>query len=361
MSTSPLNDPILCQKLLRLLELELDGRELRFMEVCGTHTVSIFRAGLRTLLPKNVKHLSGPGCPVCVTHDVEVAEMLALAEMPGVILATFGDLMRVPGPQGRSLKHAQAEGARVEVVYSPLDILDLARRHTQDVIVFAGVGFETTAPAVAGTLLSAEAENLENVAVLSCHKLVPPALSALLSDPHCAIDGFLLPGHVSTVLGLAPYAFVAETYHRPAVVAGFTPADILDALLRMAVQQHTGTFTVENAYPRAVHDHGNARARAVMAQVFQVTDARWRGLGMLPQSGLELAPTYALYNARLRFDLHLPEPKPIPGCRCGDVLKGRLTPPDCPLFGQTCTPASPVGPCMVSTEGSCAAFYRYGV
>lgn len=361
MSTPSLSDPALCRELLQRLERELDGRELRFMEVCGTHTVSIFRSGLRTLLPASVTHLSGPGCPVCVTNDAEIAEMLALSEMPGVILATFGDLMRVPGPDGRSLKHAQAEGARVEVVYSPLDTLELARKHPQAVVVFAGVGFETTAPAVAGTLLTAEGAGLENVAVLSCHKLVPPALAALLADPDCAIDGFLLPGHVSTVLGLAPYAFVTERYQRPAVVAGFTPADILDALLRMAVQQHTRAFAVENAYPRAVHAAGNARAREIMEQVFTVTDARWRGLGQLPQSGLELAPAYARYNARLRFDLHLPEPRSIPGCRCGEVLKGRMAPPDCPLFGRACTPASPIGPCMVSTEGSCAAFYKYGV
>lgn len=355
----PMNDPKLCEALLRRLERELDGRPLRFMEVCGTHTVAIFRAGLRSLLPAGVEHLSGPGCPVCVTHDHEVAEMLALAAMPEVILATFGDLMRVPGPNKQSLKHAQAQGARVEVVYSPLDAIRLAAENPRHVVVFPGVGFETTAPAVAGTLLTAQAQGIENLAVLSCHKLVPPALAALLNDAECRIDAFLLPGHVSTVLGLAPYSFVAETHRRPAVVGGFTPADILDALCRMAAQLRLDSPAVENAYPRAVHEQGNPRARAVLDQVFQVTDAQWRGLGTLPASGLDLAPDFARYNARLRFNLHLPETKPIPGCRCGEVLKGKLAPPLCPLFGKACTPADPVGPCMVSTEGACSAFYKY--
>lgn len=355
-----MNDPQLCKALLNRLERELDGRKLRFMEVCGTHTVSIFRAGLRSLLPPNVEHLSGPGCPVCVTHDQEVAEMLTLAQTPGVILAVFGDLMRVPGPDRRTLKHAQADGARVEVVYSPLDMLDLAAANPQETVVFPGVGFETTAPAVAATLLTAQQRGLTNVAVLSCHKLVPPALAALLNDPDCHIDGFLLPGHVSTVLGLQPYNFVAE-HGRPAVVAGFAPADILDALCRMAVQLRHGTFTVENAYARAVCAEGNPRAREIMNQVFAVANAHWRGLGVLPQSGLELRPEFADFDARRRFTLNVAHVRPPLGCRCGDVLKGKIEPTACPLFGKVCNPADPVGPCMVSTEGSCAAYYKYGL
>lgn len=357
---SDMSDPALCRALLDRLERELDGRTLRFMEVCGTHTVSIFRAGLRSLLPPNVAHLSGPGCPVCVTHDREVAEMLALARTPGVILAVFGDLMRVPGPDRRTLKHAQADGAQVEVVYSPLDMLDLAAANPQDVVVFPGVGFETTAPAVAATLLAAQERKLANVAVLSCHKLVPPALAALLQDKDCGIDGFLLPGHVSTVLGLAPYGFVAEQ-GRPAVVAGFAPADILDALCRMATQLRTGHATVENAYARAVNADGNPRAREVMNRVFTVTDAPWRGLGVLPQSGLELADEFTQFDARQLFALDVAEVRPIPGCSCGDVLKGKIEPTACPLFGKVCNPSDPVGPCMVSTEGSCAAYFKYGL
>ena len=285
MPTPTLHDPELCQALLRRLEDLLD-RPMRFMEVCGTHTVSIFRGGLRTLLPEQVTHLPGPGCPVCVTHDREVAAFLKLAEQPNVIIATFGDLMRVPGPDGRSLKHAQADGARVSVIYSPLDALPLAADNPDATVVFLGVGFETTAPAVAATVLAAEQRKLDNFAVFSCHKLVPPALAALLGDPDNGIDAFLLPGHVSTVLGLSPFRFVAEDWKRPAIVAGFEPADILDALCRMARQYREGEFKVENAYPRAVNDDGNPKARAILSQVFRTADALWRGLGVIPGSGV---------------------------------------------------------------------------
>ena len=355
-----LHDPQLCQALLRRLE-ELLDRPMRFMEVCGTHTVSIFRGGLRTLLPAQVTHLTGPGCPVCVTHDREVAAFLEIAEQPGVIVATFGDLMRVPGPDGRSLKHAQAAGARVSVVYSPLDALALAAEHPEATVVFLGVGFETTAPAVAATVLAAEQRKLDNFALFSCHKLVPPALAALLADPDNSIDAFLLPGHVCTVLGLEPFRFVAEDWKRPAVVAGFEPADILDALCRMARQRRDGVPSVENAYPRAVSDGGNPRARAVLSQVFRVSDALWRGLGTIPGSGLALNPAYARFDALERLGLSLPETKPLPGCRCGEVLRGKLAPSQCPLFGKACTPANPVGPRMVSTEGSCSAYFKYGL
>ncbi len=356
-----LHDADLCGALLRRLNELLDDRPLRFMEVCGTHTVAIFRAGLRDLLPPGVTHLSGPGCPVCVTDDAEIATFLELARLPGVILATFGDLLRVPGPDGRTLKHAQAEGARVNVVYSPLDAVTLAAQHPAETVVFLGVGFETTAPTVAGAILTAEAQGIANLAVLSCHKLVPPALAALLADPECGIDGFLLPGHVSTVLGLAPYAFTAEQGGRPAVVAGFEPADILDALCRMAMQRRDGVARVENAYPRAVRPEGNPKAREVLYRVFRIADARWRGIGTIPESGLVFAPEYERFDALRRFDLELPVCRPVPGCRCGEVLRGKRMPDECPLFGKVCTPASPVGPCMVSTEGSCAAYYKYAL
>ena len=323
MPTPTLHDPELCQALLRRLEDLLD-RPMRFMEVCGTHTVSIFRGGLRTLLPEQVTHLTGPGCPVCVTHDREVAAFLKLAEQPNVIIATFGDLMRVPGPDGRSLKHAQADGARVSVIYSPLDALTLAADNPDATVVFLGVGFETTAPAVAATVLAAEQRKLDNFAVFSCHKLVPPALAALLGDPDNGIDAFLLPGHVSTVLGLSPFRFVAEDWKRPAIVAGFEPADILDALCRMARQYREGEFKVENAYPRAVNDDGNPKARAILSQVFRTADALWRGLGVIPGSGLALAPAYQRFDALARLGLSLPETKPLPGCRCGEVLKGKM-------------------------------------
>ena len=259
-------DPQLCRGLLDRLNRALDGRSMRFMEVCGTHTVSIFQSGLRSLLPDTVAHLSGPGCPVCVTHDAEVAAFLDLAERDRVIIATFGDLLRVPGPGGRSLKHAQAQGARVEIIYSPLDALALAKARPDRKVVFLAVGFETTAPTTAATILKAKAEGIRNLSLLCFHKLVPPALEALLSDSdpeQPGIDAFLLPGHVSTILGLEPYAFLAEKYRVPGVVGGFQPADILLALCMMAEQIRDNAPAVVNAYPRAVGDAGNPRARAL--------------------------------------------------------------------------------------------------
>ena len=237
----------------------------------------------------------------------------------------------------------------------------LAADNPDATVVFLGVGFETTAPAVAATVLAAEQRKLDNFAVFSCHKLVPPALAALLGDPDNGIDAFLLPGHVSTVLGLSPFRFVAEDWKRPAIVAGFEPADILDALCRMARQYREGEFKVENAYPRAVNDDGNPKARAILSQVFRTADALWRGLGVIPGSGLALAPAYQRFDALARLGLSLPETKPLPGCRCGEVLKGKMPPNECPLFGKVCTPANPVGPCMVSTEGSCSAYFKYGL
>ncbi|HBW17436.1 MAG TPA: hydrogenase formation protein HypD [Desulfovibrio sp.] len=358
--TSSFKDPALCRGLLDRLHRELD-RPLRFMEVCGTHTVAIFQSGIRPLLPEGVRHLSGPGCPVCVTHESEVAAYLQLAERGDVIIATFGDLMRVPGPGGRNLKLAQAQGARIEVVYSSFDALKLAADNPGEKVVFLGIGFETTAPTVAGTVQMARAQGLDNFMVLSFHKLVPPALRALLVDPECAVDAFLLPGHVSTVLGIEPYRFVATEFGTPGVIAGFDPVDILQALLIMVEQRKTGEYGIVNAYRRAVDDAGNPRARQVMDDVFMQSDALWRGIGLLPGSGLVFRPEYARFDAMQRLGLTLPEAGDTPGCKCGDVLKGKMQPNECPLFGKACVPAKPVGPCMVSTEGSCAAYYKYNV
>lgn len=357
------SDPALCKGLLKILEQRLDklGRPLRFMEVCGTHTVSIFRSGLRSLLPPAVSHLSGPGCPVCVTHDREVAAYLELAGRPGVIIATFGDLMRVPGPGGQSLKEAQAEGARVQVIYSPHDAINIAENNPGYQVVFLGVGFETTAPAVAATVQAAKAMNLANFYVLSFHKLVPPALRALLADKDAPIDAFLLPGHVSTILGVEPYRFVAEEFGRPGIVGGFDPADILQALILMAEELIAGKAEIINQYRRMVNDAGNPKARRIMHEVFAPGNALWRGIGEIPQSGLVMRDEYADFDAWSAFGLSLPDVPEIKGCRCGGVLKGQMTPPDCPLFGKACTPAKPVGPCMVSTEGSCAAYFKYSV
>ena len=352
-------DPELCRTLLRRLQRALQGRRMRFMEVCGTHTVAIFQSGLRSMLPDSVTHLSGPGCPVCVTHDAEIAAFMKLAGRERVVLATFGDLLRVPGPKGRCLKHARAEGARIEIVYSPLDALALARDNPSDVVVFLGIGFETTAPTVAATLLAARRQKIDNFCVFSLHKLVPPVLRTLLDDRDNDIDAFLLPGHVSTILGTRPYSFLADDYGVPGVIGGFEPVDILLALCTMAEQLRDGRAAIVNAYPRAVGDDGNPRARELLKKVFVETDALWRGLGSIPGSGYALNPEYADMDARVRLDIRLEDAPPIPGCRCGDVLKGAITPKQCPLFGKKCTPALPVGPCMVSTEGSCAAWFKY--
>lgn len=354
------NDPELCKGLLEKLHTELD-KPLRFMEVCGTHTVAIFQSGLRPLLPEKITHLSGPGCPVCVTHESEVAAFLDLAERDDVIIATFGDLMRVPGPKGRNLKMAKADGARIEIVYSPIDALQLAANNPSETVVFLGVGFETTAPTIAGTVLMAKQQGLSNFKVLSFHKLVPPALEVLLDDPECRIDSFLLPGHVSTILGMEPYQFVANTYKTPAVITGFEPVDILESLLIMVEQRKKGQYAVVNQYKRAVADQGNAHARQIMFSVFEASDALWRGVGCIPESGLVFRQEFSQFDAVAQLGLTLKEMPPTPGCRCGEVLKGKMQPFDCPLFGKACTPLKPVGPCMVSTEGSCAAYYKYSV
>lgn len=354
-------DPALCRSLVGAIRERLAGRRLRFMEVCGTHTVAIFRSGIRSLLADVVEHLSGPGCPVCVTHDREVAAFLDLALRPKVTVATFGDLLRVPGPLGRSLKAAQAEGAQVKIVYSPADALEWAATHPQEQVVFLGVGFETTAPAVAATLQMAKARAIMNFSVLCMHKLVPPALAALAADPDLSLDAFLLPGHVSAIIGTEPYEFLATHYGIASVIAGFEPVDILDAIRTLAEMVASQTPRVENCYRRVVAPTGNVRAMAILHEVFTVTDAPWRGIGTIAQSGLALRPEYAPWDARQVFALEEQDVPPIPGCRCGEVLKGKLAPDGCPLFGRVCTPAAPVGPCMVSTEGSCAAYFKYRV
>lgn len=358
------HDPALCKSVLERLRATLTG-PLRFMEVCGTHTVAIFRSGLRSILPPEIVHLSGPGCPVCVTHEAEINAYLDLAEKPGVIIATFGDLMRVPGSRGRTLKLAQAEGARVEIVYSPPDALKLAADNPDATVVFLGVGFETTAPGVAASLKMAQMQGISNYQVLSFHKLVPPALDALLSDAapgaDQGIDAFIMPGHVSAIIGLEPYLPVATRYGKAAAIAGFEPLDILQALLFLAECKRDGRAEVVNLYRRVVRDEGNAKARALLAETFTPADALWRGIGLIPGSGLEIAPAYAAFDAKRQFGIEIKDCPPLPGCKCGEVLKGRLAPNLCPLFGKACTPAKPVGPCMVSTEGSCAAYFKYQV
>jgi len=357
-------DPVLCGKLLEKLRISLLdlGKSIRFMEVCGTHTVSIFQSGLRSLLPAQMIHLSGPGCPVCVTHDSEVNAFLEASQQPGVIIATFGDLLRVPGPDRRSLKTAQADGASVKIVYSPLDALELARAYPDKIVVFLSVGFETTAPVIAGVVKSAKQAGLDNFCIMPCNKLIPPALRLLLDNDDnfsSNIDAFILPGHVSVILGTKPFMFIPEQYHCPAIITGFEPADILLALCLIVDQLKSDRPALVNAYPRVVSNHGSSKALDFMHKVFQVADSRWRGFGIIPNSGLRLRPEYSEFDAFERLGIELREIEAIPGCECGDILSGRKRPPECPLFGRICTPENPVGPCMVSTEGSCAAWKSY--
>jgi hydrogenase expression/formation protein HypD len=338
------------------------GRTLNLMEVCGTHTVAIFRHGIRDVLPHNIRLISGPGCPVCVTSVKDVDIAVELAQTTGVVLATFGDMMRVPGGE-HSLYDAKARGGDIRVVYSPLDALNIARQESDKKVIFFATGFETTSPLAAGTLLAAEKEGIENFLVHPVHKLVPPALRALLDSGETAIDGLILPGHVSTIIGLQPYGFLASEYRVPSVVTGFDARDILEGIFMLLSQMDKGTPAVENQYGKVVREEGNPRAVEVTYDFYEPADVYWRGIGEIPGSGLVLREKYRHRDALSVLGLDIkavpdrPEPK---GCSCGEVLRGIKIPTDCPLFGKRCTPDRPVGACMVSTEGSCAAYYKYG-
>jgi len=355
-SLRQLRDPELLRQLAKHMRA-IATPPATLMEVCGTHTVAIARHGLRQMLPDGVRLISGPGCPVCVTPQQQIDHFIALGALDGVTLTTFGDMLRVPGSE-QSLEQARAAGADVRVVYSPLDAVALAARLPDRQVVFFGIGFETTAPAVALAITEAKRQRLPNFSVLSAHKLIPPAMLALL-DSEVHVDGFICPGHVSVIIGSDAYRPVAAR-GKPCVVTGFEAADILRAIEILLRQLAEGRAEVESEYARAVKPGGNARAQALLSQVFTPTDARWRGLGEIPQSGLAIASDFADFDAARRFRVDLPTTKEPQGCRCGDVLRGLIDPPECPLFGSACTPAIPVGSCMVSTEGACQARYRYG-
>jgi hydrogenase expression/formation protein HypD len=350
-------DPELARHIVGLIEHAAD-RPMKLMEVCGTHTVAIARFGLRELMPDNIKLLSGPGCPVCVTANRDIDLAIELVRVPGVTVATFGDMMKVPGSYS-SLAREKSEGRDVRVVYSPLDAVGMAKSEPETQVVFLGVGFETTVPVIAATIKQAAATGVENFSVLCVHKTVPGALEALVNDPDVHIDGFILPGHVSTIIGAAPYRFIAERYHVPGVVTGFEPVDILQGVWMLAKQLKEGRAEIEIAYRRGVDAEGNPTARALIDEVFEPIDAEWRGIGVIPGTGLAIRGAFAKWDASLKFGVTPPEPRAIPGCQCGEVLRGAILPFECRLFARGCTPEHPVGPCMVSSEGSCAAYYRY--
>jgi len=327
------------------------------MEVCGTHTHAIAAAGLRRMLSPEVRLVSGPGCPVCVTPIDTMDRAVALARRPDVIVCTFGDLIRVPSSSS-SLELESSRGADVRIVYSARDTLGIARANPDREVVFLAVGFETTLPTIAAMLEEAEHEGLPNLSILPGAKLIEPPLRALIADGDVHVDGFLLPGHVSVVLGSDFYAFLEQELRVPGVIVGFTPVDVLRGVLALIEQRIEGRPRVENLYERVVRPDGNPIARALMARYFEPEDTRWRGLGEIPLSGLALRPRYRHRDAScLAVELDPPhEPR---GCRCGEVLKGTIEPPDCPLFDTTCTPRHPIGACMVSSEGTCAAWHRH--
>ena len=356
-STDLYQDADVAATLTRAIQ-KMGERPLNLMEVCGTHTTAIFRHGIRSLLPPNVRLLSGPGCPVCVTAQGEIDAFVLLARRPDVMITTFGDLMRVPG-SGSSLEKERAKGHDVRVVYSAMDALALARQHPEKKVIFLGVGFETTAPTIAAAIATAQKTGVKNFLAFSAHKIVPPALMALIQDTRTRIDGFILPGHVSVIIGLDAYRSFFDSAQIPCVVGGFEPNDILRALLMIIRQIEAKRPALENAYGRAVTATGNSKAQKLLNSVFETADAPWRGIGVIPQSGLKIRDQFRKHDAGMVLDVAVeetPEPK---GCACGKVLLGIVPPPECALYKNKCTPMTPIGPCMDSTEGTCAAYYRY--
>lgn len=354
---SAFKDPKLARGLIETIH-RLAPEHATLMEVCGTHTVAIARNGIRDLMPEGLRLASGPGCPVCVTCNRDIDTVIALARIPNVTITTFGDMTRVPGSTS-SLLAEQAAGRSVEIVYSPLDALAFAKAHPEREVVFVGVGFETTTPLVAMAIKRARAMGLSNFTVFAAHKNMPGALELLVGDPTLELDALILPGHVSTIIGAEPYRFLAEKYGIPGVITGFEPVDVLQGIAMLVRQLHEGRTEIEIAYARGVMPEGNPVALAAIDEVFETCTATWRGLGDIPGSGYRIRDEFANFDAVRRFEPDVEPTRDPKGCRCGDVLRARIAPNECPLFRTVCTPENPVGPCMVSSEGSCAAYYRY--
>jgi hydrogenase expression/formation protein HypD len=350
-------DPEIGRKLLERIHRR-SRKPARLMEFCGGHTVSIFKHGLRQLLPNNIEMLSGPGCPVCVTASADIDKAIAIAGLPGVIVASFGDMVRVPGSRS-SLQQAKAGGADVRIVYSTQDALNIAHENPDKAVVFMGIGFETTAPTIAASILQAGQEKINNYYVLSLHKVCPPIMKAILDLGEVRLGGIICPGHVSTIIGSHPYQFIPDEYGIACAVSGFEPLDILLAVDMLVAQIETDRPKVEIAYRRGVKPEGNQSALHLMETVFEISDANWRGIGVVPASGLQLKSEYAKFDAGKRFEVDPGPTREPKGCICGDILRGVSTPHDCKLFREVCTPEHPVGPCMVSAEGSCATYYHY--
>jgi hydrogenase expression/formation protein HypD len=353
-------DATLIGRLAEEIAKRCQGRPLKFMEVCGGHTHTIYKHGIEDLLPETIDLVHGPGCPVCVLPMGRIDDAISIARTEGVIFTTFGDMMRVPGSQG-SLLDAKADGADVRFVYSPLDALKLARQHPDRQVVFFAIGFETTTPSTAVTLLRAQAEHIQNFSVFCNHVNIIPAIKAILDSPDLRLDGFVGPGHVSMIIGMRPYTFIARDHHKPVVISGFEPLDIMQSIAMLTRQISEGRAEVENQYARVVRPEGNVRALQAMARTMELRPFfEWRGMGFITQSALKLRPEFAAWDAELRFNvpgIRVADPK---ACQCGEVLKGVIKPWQCKVFGTACTPETPIGTCMVSSEGACAAYYNYG-
>jgi len=336
------------------------GQKFKFMEVCGGHTHTIFKHGIEDILPENIELIHGPGCPVCVLPMGRIDDAIAIAKTEGTIFTTFGDMMRVPGSQG-SLLDAKAAGADVRFIYSPLDALNIARQNPKKEVVFFAIGFETTAPSTAVTLLQAKNEDIQNFSVFCNHVTIIPTIKAILDSPDLRLDGFIGPGHVSMVIGLRTYHFIARDYQKPVVISGFEPLDIIQSILMLLKQYQTGKVVVENQYKRVVRPEGNLKSLEVMTQTMELRPYfEWRGLGFITHSALKIRSDFVQWDAEERFEvpgLQVADPK---ACQCGEVLKGVIKPWECKVFGTACTPEAPIGSCMVSPEGACAAYFNYG-
>lgn len=338
-------------------QIPLD-KKINLMEVCGTHTHQISRFGIRSMLPEKVSLLSGPGCPVCVTPNEYMDHALALSQSPGVIITTFGDMFRVPGSYS-SLQEEKGRGGDIRITYSSADALEIARKNPDKNIVFLGVGFETTSPTIAATILQAREENIDNFSVLAGFKTLPNALKTLAESPELNIHGLICPGHVSIVTGTKMYELIASKYGIACVVTGFEALDILEGIKLLVKQVSEGRAEVENEYSRVVRPEGNMKAMKIMEQVFKPVDSRWRGISLIPRSGLDFRQEFSDFDASKKFDVEIPPPRYAKGCICGQILTGVKSPLDCPSFGKICNPENPIGACMVSSEGTCAAYYRY--
>ena len=353
----PQDVPLLLEKIRRYSD---QSGPIRLMEICGTHTMAIARTGVKSILPENVTLLSGPGCPVCVTPTGVIDAILSLSQRPDTLIASYGDLLRVPGStQGDSLLKRRAGGGNVMSVYSPMEAIRLAEEHPDAEVVFLGVGFETTAPGTAACILEAASRELANFSVLCLLKRTEPAIRSLIEADDFAVNGFLCPGHVAAVIGADAFAFLPKDYRLPGVVAGFEAADLLYSILTLTEMIASGRPALKNEYTRLVRPGGNPAARALMEKVFRPADSDWRGLGHIEDSGFTIRDEYASWDAARKFSLRPSEEKEIPGCRCPQIIRGVMRPGECPLFRRVCTPDNPVGPCMVSGEGSCAAAYQY--